>query len=307
MMLIIHNVLPVFVVIALGNVLGRREVIPQGFFMASDRLVYFVFFPVLLFWKIGEAGSAAGLEWALALIVLFAVFSAYVVSLVYARASKMPDYQVGSFSQCSFRFSSYVGLAVVMSALGENGLRVFGVVIGLAIPFINVLAVSTLIWFSESSYSLGEKVRLVLKAMLANPLILACLAGIAYSHLDAPFPPFFENTFRLLSVAALPLALLSIGNSLTLARFKGYLAPALVSSVIKNAFLPFFGYVLLSSFGFSGLAFQVGMLYFAMPTSPAAFILSSQLGSDPDLASACTVSSTLFSLFSLSIVTLLWL
>jgi hypothetical protein len=50
------------------------------------------------------------------------------------------------------------------------------------------------------------------------------------------------------------------------------------------------------------LSLQVGMLFFALPTSTAIFILSSQLNSDIRLASAAIVISTLLGIFSLTLV-----
>ena len=305
MLTILHNIVPVFAIMVLGHILGRRRFVSGEFFESADRLVYFILFPVLLFWKIGGAGAAAGFNWPLNAAVLIAIFMAYIVSLVYARTSGMNPFLVGSFSQCSFRFNSYVGFAVVLAAMGEEGVLDFGVIISLAIPFINVLAVSTLIWYSRQDYSPTEKLRFLVKAMIANPLILACLAGLAYSTLDTPFPLFFENTFSLLAVATLPLALLSVGNALTLEKLKGYLPPTLAACLVKLVVLPGLGYILLTLFGVSGRPFQAAMIFFALPTATSTFILSSQLNSDTNLASAGIVLSTLLSFFSLSLVLLI--
>ncbi len=306
MLTIIDNVLPVFAIMVLGHLLARREFISKEFFKASDRLVYFIFFPVMLFSKIAGTGSAAEINWPLTLGVLAAVFLTYLLSLAYVGLSRMKDYQVGAFAQCCYRFNGYVGLAMVMSILGEKGVREFAVLISLAVPFINLLAVSTLIWYSESSFSTRIKIKLLLKALLGNPLIIGCLSGIAYSYLETPLPGFFTNTFNLLSAAALPLALLAIGNALTFANLRHYLAPAVAAAVLKQAVLPVLGYIILKMLGVGGQPFQVALLYFALPTSPAAFILSSQLHSDPDMASSCIASSTLLSFVSLSVVMLLF-
>ena len=40
-----------------------------------------------------------------------------------------------------------------MTATGEDGILIFGVLIGFMIPLINVLSVSTLIWYSGKQYS----------------------------------------------------------------------------------------------------------------------------------------------------------
>jgi predicted permease len=55
-------------------------------------------------------------------------------------------------------------------------------------------------------------------------------------------------------------------------------------------------------FNISGTPFKVAMIYFALPTSTAIFVLSSQLNSDTALASTSIVISTIFSLISLTVV-----
>jgi malonate transporter len=302
MMSIFNNLVPVFALMAVGHFMGRIKFVEKGFFTSADRVVYFIFFPVMLFWKIGGTDSAESINWALTSTVLGLLTGAWLLSLVYAKFTKMPANQVGAFSQCCYRFNTYVGLAVILSALGEDGVTEFGILISVVIPYLNVLAVSTLIWFSQEEYSGKQKFILLFKAMLANPLIIGCLAGLAYSLFKTPFPAFFDNTFRLLSVAALPLALLSIGNSLNFDMVKGYLKPALAATVIRQAVLPLVGYFVLSALVLDDMPFKTAMLFLAMPTSTTAYILSGQLGSDPRLASACIVMSTVLSFFSMSAV-----
>jgi malonate transporter len=44
-----------------------------------------------------------------------------------------------------------------MNALGETGVSRFGILIGFLIPIINVLAVSTLIWYSGQAIDMRQK------------------------------------------------------------------------------------------------------------------------------------------------------
>ena len=305
MITIVNNLVPVFALIALGQLLGKKGFLPKEFFQFSDKLVYFIFFPVMLFWKIGGANTAEAINWRLTLAVLGLLTAAWVLSLLYARVSGMPSFHVGAFSQCCYRFNTYIAMAVVLSALGEDGVRDFGILISVVIPYLNVLAVSTLIWHAKGEYSTRTKVTLLIKAMIANPLIIGCLAGIAYSMTGIPFPRFFSNTFRLLSVSSLPLALLSVGNALTFGVLKGYLGAALASCGIKLLFLPGAGWILFQYLGVEAFPMKVAMFFLAMPTSVSAYILSAQLESDPDMAAACIVLSTLLSFVSLSAVMLI--
>jgi hypothetical protein len=260
----------------------------------------------MLFWKIGSPSSGTAVYGNLTVAVFCAVLAVYLLSLVYVKVAKVPDFKVGSFCQGCFRFNTYIGMAVILTALGDEGVRVFGVMIGAVIPFINLLVVPTLIWFSGESYPLREKLVIVVKAVLSNPLILGCLLGVFYARLDIPFPVSVDNTFRMLSMVALPMALISIGGALTFTAVRGHLGLALITAGFKHLVLPVLGYLFLRLYDVTGLALQVGMIFLALPTSTAAYILSSQLHSDVDLAAAAILLSTLLSLFSLSIVMLVF-
>jgi predicted permease len=233
------------------------------------------------------------------------VVSVYVLSSLYIKLFKVPAYQAGSFSQSCYRFNTYIGMAVMLNALGEDGTRQFSILIGLIIPIINILAVSTLSWYSEKKVSLPQRVGLTAKALISNPLIIACIVGIVYWKFIGGFPVFIDNTFRLASLVTLPLALFSIGGALTLGSMKNHFKLSLVASVFKLVILPLTGYLFLNAFNATGISFKVGMLYFTLPTSTASYILSSQLSSDTQLASAAIALSTLLSVISLTVALLI--
>ena len=129
---------------------------------------------------------------------------------------------------------------------------------------------------------------------------------MVYSRFIGTFPVFLDNTFRLAATVALPLALLSIGGTLTLRNLNTYLGQAFLGSVIKLLILPIIGWLFLCLFNAPPLSVQVGMLFFALPTSSAIVVLSSQLNSDTEFAAAAIALSTLLSFFSMSAVLLIF-
>ena len=135
-------------------------------------------------------------------------------------------------------------------------------------------------------------------------MILACVGGILYSWAVGSFPTPVDNTLKLMSQVTLPLALFSIGGSLTFANLRTNMGLALVAAGFKLAVLPIIGLLFLWLFGVTGLAWKVSMLFFSLPTSTAIYILSSQLHSDTELASAVIVMSTLLSFGSMALVLL---
>jgi len=303
--MVLNNLFPVFALILFGVFLKRWRLTDGVFLKTADRLTYYIFFPLLLFWKIGGAATALFSNSGLYKAVLCTVIAVWVMSTIFIILFKMPDYQAGTFSQSCYRFNSYIGVAIVLNALGEEGVKHFAILIGMIIPVINVLCVSTLAWFSEKHVLPAKRLAQTAKALISNPLILACIGGILYANLWQGFPPYIDKSLRLSSAVALPLAMLSIGGALTLSTVRDHFKMSLVSSVFKLLVLPATGYLFLMGFGVSGLTLKVGLIYFALPTSSALYILSSQLNSDTDLASASVALSTSLSFFSLSVALLL--
>jgi hypothetical protein len=303
--MVLNNLFPVFALLLFGHLLKRFGLTHDPFLKTADKLIYYIFFPVLLFWKIGAAASDHLGDPGLYKAAICAVVSIYILSSLYIKFFRVPAYQAGSFSQSCYRFNTYIGMAIMLNALAEDGARQFSILIGLIIPIINILAVSTLSWYSEKKVSLPQRMGLTAKALISNPLIIACISGIVYWKLIGGFPVFIDNTFRLASFVTLPLALFSIGGALTLSSMKDHFKLSLVACVFKLAILPLVGYLFLNAFDATGISFKVGMIYFTLPTSTALYILSSQLSSDTQLASAAIALSTILSFISLSIALLI--
>ena len=300
-MIVLNNLFPVFALILFGVFLKRWRLTDTVFLKMADRLTYYIFFPLLLFWKIGGASTVFFSDAGLYKAVLCAVITVWALSTLFIVFFKVPDFQAGTFSQSCYRFNSYIGVAIILNALGEEGIKNFAILIGMIIPVINVLCVSILAWFSEKNVLLTRRLVQTVKALVSNPLILACISGIIYANLWSGFPAFIDSTLKLSSAVALPLAMLSIGGALTLTTVKGHYKMSLVSSGFKLLILPAAGFLYMMLFDVSGMALKVGLLYFTLPTSPALYILSSQMNSDTNLASASIAMSTILSFISLSV------
>ncbi len=303
-MILLNALFPVLALILFGAAVKHWRITDEVFLRTSDRLVYFVFFPLMLFWKIGSAPLQFDGGWRYLPASALAVLGVCGLSLLFIRFLPVAAFQAGSFNQGCYRFNTYIGMAVVINAFGEAGVQLYGILIGLIIPMINVLCVSVLIWYGEDARNQGNRLTATLKHLLANPLIIACVAGILYSRMIGSFAVPIDNTLKLMSQVTLPLALFSIGGSLTFANLRDNMGLALASAAFKLAVLPLLGLLLLWLFGVTGLAWKVSMLFFALPTSTAIYILSSQLHSDTELASAVIVMSTLLSFGSMALILL---
>jgi predicted permease len=101
---------------------------------------------------------------------------------------------------------------------------------------------------------------------------------------------------------ALPLALLSIGASLAGHLHKDRLLPAVISALIKVAAGPVVGMVLLMLLEVPAAERLVAMVFLACPTAVSSHIYSQQFDADEQLSASIVVTTTLFSMVSLSVV-----
>lgn len=304
--MILDCVLPVFALIAAGAVLRRSGLTDAAFLRTGDRLVYHVFFPALLFWKIGGQPAAAAVPWRLWAAGLGAVAAMWLLAAVLIAALRVPAARAVSFSQATYRFNTYVAIAVVFNARGDAGVARLGELLAVVIPLCNVLAVVTLIWFSARPDGHAARARVTLLALVRNPLILGCAAGMLWSRLLPAWPAAVDNTLRLAASLTLPFALISIGGSLTFAGLRRHAGLAALATALKTAVLPLLGWWALRLAGVTGDDVLVAMLFFAMPASTAMYVLAVQLDGDGDLSSAAIVLSTLASFVSLSTVLVLF-
>jgi malate permease and related proteins len=302
---ILAIVLPVFLVIALGYGLRRFKLIDAAFLFQTNRLVYYVALPLLLFYKIGTADFAANFNGALVTGSVLAVVLVFVVSYGWAALRDYPPAIRGTFSQGAFRGNlAYVGLAVAMNAYGVDGFTRAGILTGFLVPVLNFLAITALLLPHRQAEN-PQGATFWLRQVALNPLILASFAGIAWSFLRLPLPVTIDRTLDIATGMSLPLALLAIGGSFSLQRMRGDLVTAALATALKLAVLPLLTVALLLWLGVSGIDLGIGLIIAGTPAATANYIMSDQMRGDAELAGTIIMLSTLFSALSYTVGLLL--
>jgi predicted permease len=292
---IINIVLPVFSVIALGWLLRRWQLIDAGFIKQTNRLVYYVCLPLLLFYKIGTADFFANFNGRLVGASIAAVTMTFIGSYAYASLRNYPNAARGVFSQGSFRGNiAYMGLAITLNAYGEAGLTRAGILMGFLVPFLNLYAILALIWphrgdgeVRGAGFWFGQ--------LAFNPLILASFLGILWSFLTLPVPLVVERSLGIATGMTLPLALLAIGGGFSVERLRGDLVRAFLASGAKTIWMPILAAFLLVVMGVEGMDLGIGVLVAGTPAATANYIMADLLKGDAELAGTIVMLSTLLS------------
>jgi len=302
---IINIVLPVFSVIFLGWLLRRWGLIDATFLRQTNRLVFYVCLPLLLFYKIGTADFFSNFNGQLIFGSVAAITITFVISYCYAVIRNYPNNVRGVFSQGSFRGNiAYIGLAITLNAYGEPGLTKAGILMGFLVPFLNLYAILALLWPHRGD---GEQQgsSFWLRQIALNPLIIASFLGILWSFLALPIPLVVERSLKIATGMTLPLALLAIGGGFSVERLRGDLLRAFLASGAKTVWLPILAALLLIGLGVRGIDLGIGVLIAGTPAATANYIMADQLKGDAEFAGTIVMLSTLLSAVTYTVALLI--
>lgn len=298
MLPIILAIVPVFLLIFLGFGLRARAVLAEGFWEPAERLTYFILFPALLVTTLSGAdlagldvGGMAGAVGAAILVMAFAALGA-------GAALKLDGPALTSLFQGAVRQNTYIGLAVSFGVFGADGLAAAALAVAVIVPLVNVLSVAMLARFGH-----GTRPTLMgtARRMAGNPLIIACAVGIGLNLAGLGLPPVIGPLLDILANGALPLGLLTVGAGLDIkaARAGGKTVGAAVC--LKLVALPMITALACWTFGVSGIAAFVAVLFNGTPSAPTSYILARQLGGDARLMAGIITVQTGLALITLPV------
>lgn len=299
MNIIILAILPTILLLVLGNTLRRRAFVSREFWAGSDKLTYFVLFPALLISKVSQVDlSTIDFAQIFGFILLYFALVSLLAWGIY-RLTKAKANQFSSLYQGVLRFNSYVYFAIIEAVWGQGTLAVSALIAGVMIPIVNVCCVAS---FSVGSgrFSLFN----TLKSIIKNPLIIGALLGFIANLFPVLLPKVLFNTLLILSKAALPLALLSVGAAvqlkMLLVAHEGFSRRALWADTLARLIIvPAMALAITSLLGISAEIRVILVMFAAVPTATSSYILSKQLKGDADLMATIISLQTVLSVPSL--------
>ncbi len=271
---------PVGAVLALGAVLRRAGLPGDGFWAPAERLTYYLFLPALIAGSLGAARfDALGAGYAPAAVAA-AVLVGAACGWSLRRVTKLDAPAFTSLFQGSIRLNGYIGFAVALSLYGRDGLALAALTVATYVPIVNVLCVTVL-----GRYGGGRAAewRAVGRMLARNPLILACLAGLALNLTGLGRIAAIGGALDVLGRAALAIGLMCVGAGLSFAGLRRAGVDVALVCAIKLIVMPAVTLIVGAALGVSGPALTIAVLFTGLPTATSAFILARQMGGDAAL------------------------
>ena len=290
---IFSALVPVFGLILIGYLFKRISFPSHEFWPMADKLTYYILMPALLIYKLSNAKFEAN-SVSFVLASLIAIFLTMIILIIVNKITPTKNSSFTSIVQGGIRFNTYVFLAISGSIFGDTGLVLSAIILTFAIPFINILCVTIFALYSDNS---KLDFMYLIKSIIKNPLIIGCVVGGAINFFAIPIHVSLGNLLEILSKAALPLGLLSIGYALVLKDLKSAKKDMFISCLAKFIILPLFIYFFGKMFGLDDIMISILVLFSVLPTAPSSFILARQLGGDISLMTSIITVQTLASAF----------
>ena len=296
---IFSSLLPICLMISTGFFFKYIKFPTLEFWPMADKFTYYILMPALLIYKLSIAKIDPSQSVNLVLSSLTSIFIVLALLIVLNFLLHFEAKAFTSIVQGGIRFNSYVFLAFVDTVYGDKGLVLAAIVMAFVIPVLNIVCISIFaVYVRHGNFSL----KAFFKTIIKNPLIGACIIGGIVNVSGIPIPIFVLKYFSVVSNAALPMGLLSVGVGLELKYLKDAKKELLVSTIVKLLMFPLIAYGVGILFGLSGLSLSVAVIFGAMPTAVSGYILARELKGDVSLMASIITLQTLACMATLFLI-----
>jgi len=285
---------PDFSLILIGYLVCRFTPLNRPVWTQVEQLVYFLFFPVLLFQSIikspldiSAAGNLVAAGWILG---LGGIALAYSVQYWPGLKDHISLRQHAASAQVAFRFNSFIGLAIADKIAGAQGLAVLALLIGVSVPLMNIGAVWPMARHAQGSF---------LRELARNPLIIGTASGLAANLLGLSIPGWLDPTMNRIGSASLALGLMAAGAGMQLSALNHAKLLGSAMLLIRHLLMPLLAWGLGRAFGLNPVQATILLMFSALPTASSCYVLAARMGYDGAFVAALVTVSTLLGMASL--------
>ena len=295
----LNATIPVFLLMLSGWLLGRDGMFTEEFCKVSNKFVFHIALPILLFRDIASTDihQVFNIRFLLFCMIVTTIcfFTIWGLAKVFIKDKSI----TGAFVQASFRGSAAIlGIAFIQNIYGNSGMAPL-MIIG-AVPLFNIYSVIVLTFEGESEDKNGIQKAVV--NIVKNPIILGIFIGLVFSlfHWYEKLPMILTKTVGNVAGMASPLALLVTGAGFEGRKALTKIKPTMVATLIKLVVMPAFFLPIAAWMGFRGQDMVALLIMLGAPTTVTCYIMAVNMKNDGILSSSIIVSATLLSSITLT-------
>jgi hypothetical protein len=302
---VFYSVLPMFLIAFLGNVIRRNWLMSDEFWRGLEKLSFYVLFPTVLF----KYSMAIDLHSSEFFYLIFAlVFANLVVSggLIAYQATYKPysRVQFTSVFQGATRYNNYVFFGIGSALFGGEGLTAVVAISPYLLILTNITSILSFSYYVPRGEGISKRQSflLIIKSVFANPFVLSSVLGIVCNYFNVELNLGVAKTIDNLSNSALTIGMLIVGAGIKIKIKSEHFKQIAFTSLVKLVIMPIVTFITIWLMGITGTAKSVGIVFSCLPCASSSYILSRQLGGDPETMASIITFTTIFSIFTLSLL-----
>ncbi|RYX86511.1 AEC family transporter [bacterium] len=205
-------VIPIFALILAGYICRKRQLLGETAASELNKFVVYLALPALLFDVLShtQLSTLNQPRFLLAYCLSSALVFSGALALRLFQSRHIVDASIDSLG-ASYANTGFIGLPLCALTLGSESLAPAIIATILTVCVVFAAGVFFVELGLQQERHMGKVLSVITLKLLRNPLILAPLAGIAYSLCGFTTPAPAEQFLKLLGGAATPCALVSIG------------------------------------------------------------------------------------------------
>ena len=311
----LNAVLPIILMVAIGYVIKKIGLVDKDIAKTLNKLVFRIFLPVMIFLNIYNIEDFEGINMTFIWYVMIAVIVIFVIAIPVAMIISPDPARRGVLLQGAFR-SNYtlIGIPLAEALFPGDGVIVATVLLAVAVPVFNVLAVVSLSIFGDGKSRVS--IKKILFGIVNNPLIQAVAVGAVVLAIRAALSsqgisfelsdiaPLYK-VLNYLSALATPIALIVLGIQFEFSSVRELRREIIFGTLIRAAVVPIsaigMAYLLFRD-SFSGAQFAALVSMFATPVAVSSVPMAQEMGADTALAGQLVVWTTVASAFTVFLI-----
>lgn len=301
----------IFVVIGVGWLLGKREIIGKGKNrLMLNQVAFYAATPSLIFSSVAQSDPRHFTSPVLLVITVSTAVTAliYIVcSLLFFRQD-VPTTTMGA-SASSYYNSVNMGLPVSIYVLGEATHVIPTLIVQMALFTPIILA-----FLGSDQESVAGKPKVLsfflsVKNALVSPVVIASFLGVIVALTDFSVPAPIMEPLTILGGASVPMILMSFGASLTaggVLTSKPDRPGVLTATVLKIIGMPLVSWLLCLAFGVRGDFMYAAVILSALPTAQNVYNYAATYGRGEVIARDSVFLTTFLSMPAMLVIALLF-
>jgi hypothetical protein len=283
---ILQVVLPVFLIIGLGALIGKLKKLDMDCFVF---IIMYVTAPFLIISSLQKSDIKIAEFSSMIFYTLLIIISLWLVSILIIKFFKIKE--KGLQLPMIFGNSGYLGFPVALFAFGAIGLSYTVIYSAMEV----MLLMSFGIYLAKGKHDFKEMFRI--------PLIYAVILALFFNIINYKLPSVLSVPVDMIGQATIPLALIVLGYRLTKIKVNHF-RKAFLAVIVKMGAGFLIALSIVKLFSLTGVIKNILILQAAMPSAVLTMVITYKYRRNQDLVASVVFIGTLMSIITIPLV--LW-